>query len=76
MSSALFTRERCVAVIRSLIGADPFMSSYALLRALENLDLGALNAVLDDVEDMAVSQQQKRQRDAELTRERFGSTGG
>jgi hypothetical protein len=72
--SGLANRESVMSAIRRVVEADPFLASYALLRALEAHDLAQVNAVYDDLMDMARNTNSiSYARMRELLRERFGN---
>lgn len=71
MRDALHPRVRCMDEIRALCNGNEFLTRYALLYALESLDLETLNRVVDAlVETNATAGQADRY--ARLRTERFG----
>lgn len=50
MPEILWTRANALAEIRRQVGYDPWAVKYALLLALQELDLGGVNRVLESLE--------------------------
>jgi hypothetical protein len=53
MTTPLDTRERCLQLLQRHTYRDSFLASYALLLAVEALDLDQLNGLVDSVVDAA-----------------------
>lgn len=69
----LIARDRVLERMRELLRGDPWRERYALLLALEHLDLGRLNDVLTSLEQLSDGPRGAQpDRLAELMRERFG----
>jgi hypothetical protein len=50
MNEALNNRAACLEQLRHLVGEDVWRARYALLSALQKLDLLGVNQVLDELE--------------------------
>jgi hypothetical protein len=72
MQEALISREKCNELIRSATLGDEFMTRYALMYAMESLDLDALNRLVDAVETTVREIPSLDSRVKALRLERFG----
>lgn len=72
MHEALNSREKCQELIRDLTAGDEFMSRYALLYAMECLDLDLLNRLVTACEMTVLELPKVDERAKSLMRERFG----
>lgn len=52
MTTHLDSRERCMQLLQRYTSKDAFLASYALLLAVETLDLDQLNGLVDSVVDV------------------------
>lgn len=73
MLGNLDNRANCQEKVRELTQGDEFMSRYALLYAMENLDLLQLNRLVEACEMTVRELPKVDERAAELMRERFGN---
>ena len=72
MQHPLQPRDACHEDLRTLCEVDPAVGRYALLYALELLDLGGVNQVLSATTEFARALFTEPGRLAALRRERFG----
>jgi hypothetical protein len=74
MSGQLYPRENCAHRLRERVSNDPWLARFALSWAMEQLELGELNDLVEAVDDVVVSESyRQRVRAEDLIRERFGS---
>lgn len=72
MTDPLSERQELADELRSVVGQDPFLVSYALLYAVECLEIDCVKALVVAVNDAANNPEYKRlRRVAELEEERL-----